>query len=150
MKTMTQNKTAVQPQSEEIMTTERDVKETSPAEMEQAAVPAKGIPASESQEHPPKADREWIMSKGLCATCNEAPDCAYARQAEAPILFCEMFDDSQPDGPPQVEEKKDEVHSSEMPATESHLKGLCVNCENRQTCAFPKPPEGIWHCEEYR
>jgi hypothetical protein len=28
--------------------------------------------------------------------------------------------------------------------------GLCRNCENRRTCAFPKPEGGIWHCEEYQ
>ncbi len=30
------------------------------------------------------------------------------------------------------------------------LKGLCANCEIRDTCTFPKAEGGIWHCEEYR
>ncbi|MBI4881404.1 MAG: hypothetical protein HY812_17345, partial [Planctomycetes bacterium] len=28
--------------------------------------------------------------------------------------------------------------------------GLCVNCEERVYCLRPKPPGGVWHCEEYR
>jgi len=28
--------------------------------------------------------------------------------------------------------------------------GLCVNCEDRETCVYPKPDGGVWHCEEYR
>jgi len=28
--------------------------------------------------------------------------------------------------------------------------GLCKSCANRETCTFPKPEGGVWHCEEYR
>jgi hypothetical protein len=27
--------------------------------------------------------------------------------------------------------------------------GLCVNCEHRTTCRYPKPEGGLWHCEDY-
>ena len=27
--------------------------------------------------------------------------------------------------------------------------GLCATCDNRNTCTFPKPPGGVWHCEEF-
>ena len=30
------------------------------------------------------------------------------------------------------------------------LKGLCVNCEERFDCGYPKSPGGVWHCAEYR
>lgn len=30
------------------------------------------------------------------------------------------------------------------------VKGLCINCENRNTCKYIKPNGGVWHCEEYR
>ena len=33
--------------------------------------------------------------------------------------------------------------------SESHHKGLCVNCDNRDTCAFPRSEAGVWFCEEY-
>jgi hypothetical protein len=29
------------------------------------------------------------------------------------------------------------------------LKGLCMNCAYRETCLYPKPEGGVWHCEEY-
>jgi hypothetical protein len=32
---------------------------------------------------------------------------------------------------------------------EVKFKGLCLNCENRKTCIFSKPEEGVWRCEEY-
>jgi hypothetical protein len=27
---------------------------------------------------------------------------------------------------------------------------LCLNCEVRESCKFPKAEGGVWHCEEYR
>jgi hypothetical protein len=27
--------------------------------------------------------------------------------------------------------------------------GLCSNCDNRETCTYPKPEGGVWRCEEY-
>ena len=29
------------------------------------------------------------------------------------------------------------------------IKGICINCDNRHTCKFIKPNDGVWHCEEY-
>ena len=29
-------------------------------------------------------------------------------------------------------------------------KGLCINCDNRNTCKLIQPNGGVWHCEEYR
>ncbi|MDI6808656.1 MAG: hypothetical protein QME66_06720 [Candidatus Eisenbacteria bacterium] len=28
--------------------------------------------------------------------------------------------------------------------------GLCMNCEERETCTFLKTHGGVWHCEEYK
>jgi hypothetical protein len=28
-------------------------------------------------------------------------------------------------------------------------KGLCANCEKRQTCTLQRPEGGVWHCDEY-
>jgi len=35
------------------------------------------------------------------------------------------------------------------PAGEPVL-GLCRNCIHRETCSFPRPESGVWHCEEYQ
>jgi hypothetical protein len=29
-------------------------------------------------------------------------------------------------------------------------RGLCVNCDVRETCTFSKPEGGVWFCEEYQ
>lgn len=29
------------------------------------------------------------------------------------------------------------------------LRGLCVNCDRRYDCTYPKPPGGVWSCDEY-
>ncbi len=28
-------------------------------------------------------------------------------------------------------------------------KGLCVNCDKRETCTIPKPEGGVWRCKDY-
>jgi len=30
------------------------------------------------------------------------------------------------------------------------VPGLCANCEERDSCRFPRPQGGVWRCEEYR
>ena len=29
------------------------------------------------------------------------------------------------------------------------LRGLCVNCDLRRECTYPKPVSGVWNCDEY-
>jgi hypothetical protein len=29
-------------------------------------------------------------------------------------------------------------------------RGLCMNCDVRDTCTFTKPEGGVWFCEEYQ
>jgi hypothetical protein len=29
------------------------------------------------------------------------------------------------------------------------LRGLCVNCDLQYGCTYPKPPRGVWNCDEY-
>ena len=85
---------------------------------------------------------------GLCITCNYAAECVTARNSSEPVIFCEMFDDYIE--PAQAEKPKLQAKSVPVEKDVNELKGLCVNCEERHTCKFPKPEGGIWHCEEYR
>jgi hypothetical protein len=78
---------------------------------------------------------------GLCVTCNKVDDCAYLQMNNAPRFYCEGFDD-------YVPMKKENYRVSPLEIAPV-VKGLCVTCEVRETCAFPKPAEGVWHCEEY-
>jgi len=85
--------------------------------------------------------------RDLCSTCNHAPTCGNRSTPEKPVFYCEEFDNYVP-----VTVKKTSVSASapaEMIDSDKY-KGLCSNCENRETCILPKPEGGIWHCEEYR
>ncbi len=81
----------------------------------------------------------------LCSTCNHAKTCGNRGTPERPILFCEQFEDSVPVSAP--------APAAGLPETEQdagEYKGLCTNCENRQSCTTSKQAGGVWHCEEYR
>jgi hypothetical protein len=101
-----------------------------------------------------KVDSEPKVKKyrGLCSTCNNAPTCIYLKNRRPPVTQCEEFDD--------YSAKQPNVSVSNSPAPtitqadqnrETRVyKGLCVNCENRETCTLTKREGGIWHCEEYQ
>ena len=94
-------------------------------------------------------------SAGLCSTCNNNNNgvaCGYRALRGYDALFCEMFDIS-PDG------RRGEVKTRFVTVKTSAVseetgpevyKGLCINCENRETCRLAKSEGGIWHCEEYK
>jgi hypothetical protein len=94
------------------------------------------------------------VNGGLCSTCNNALSC-FHRARRGPALFCELFDDHVR---PELGANRRKVSPSPIPSAVleakdddiSKYEGLCVNCENRQTCAHPKPAGGVWHCENYR
>jgi len=88
--------------------------------------------------------------RGLCITCKNAPTCTYPRDPDRAVLECEEFEGHEPlqrwatggdISPRQVSAAKQEDSVK--------YKGLCVNCENREHCTFPKPESGVWRCEEY-
>ncbi|MFO7676729.1 MAG: hypothetical protein R6X12_10485 [bacterium] len=91
-----------------------------------------------------------IELAGLCTNCNNADHCSYARNAKKPVQFCEMYDGHSEE--PARADLSEVLRSDpadlrpEMP----HSKGLCVNCANRETCAWAQREGGVWHCEEYR
>jgi hypothetical protein len=97
---------------------------------------------------------EKIEPRGLCATCRNADGCAYLQQAGAPVLQCEEFDGYQPPrrraGGPGARSARPPVGPDASEDDASHYKGLCVDCEDRRTCTFPRPEGGVWRCEEYR
>jgi len=97
---------------------------------------------------PAKREPEVRTLEGLCTTCNHARNCSYIRNSSQPVVFCEEFECFTP---PVVEETVDApAPTVEDMRTWDEYKGLCVNCDMRETCAIRKPETGIWHCEEYR
>lgn len=91
--------------------------------------------------------RKTVEYNDLCVTCNHAPECTSRKNIIRPVYFCEHFDDYIPQKPAEVkmEPKPEKVVEGNI----HEFKGLCVNCDHRDTCAFPKPEGGVWHCEEY-
>lgn len=100
------------------------------------------------QAKPVKRQLEKPIPQGLCQTCNHARGCAYVRNPSQPVLFCEEFDNFTP---PMVEvDAEAPAPTAEDMNNWDEYKGLCVNCDMRETCAIRKPETGIWHCEEYK
>jgi hypothetical protein len=95
-----------------------------------------------------------VTSRGICSACKHEGGCIYPKDKGQLVLNCGQFELCPPIVPlppsrDQVElEKLWEKSSGDKPGTE--FKGLCSNCEERHTCIYPKPAEGVWHCEEYR
>lgn len=86
---------------------------------------------------------------GICATCSYAAGCAHRiRNAHTAIWNCENYDDYYTVEIP-VSPRAQKVGVEAGTITEARVVGLCVNCIRRQTCAFPRLPGGVWHCEEY-
>ena len=98
--------------------------------------------------------QEHLEYKDLCITCNYAQTCFQRRLHRKPVWFCEQFDDYVPQKSKvtyTIDTTKTSTPSS-LHVDEKKLnglKGLCCNCENRETCTYPKPDGGIWNCENY-
>ena len=87
---------------------------------------------------------------GICSTCNHMEECTAGKNWKGPVTFCEEFDDYLPPKEAPVAAVVKVVGEERNAKNDtSKYKGLCVNCELRETCAFPKPDGGVWHCEEY-
>lgn len=91
---------------------------------------------------------------GLCLTCDHARSCIYPRELDRPVWQCEEFEAiDMPVDRTTVESFLAAASARRNSGLEENgkaeFKGLCLNCDNRKTCIFPKPDEGIWRCEEY-
>ncbi len=103
-------------------------------------------------------DRIPIMSesnmeyRSLCSSCKNAVDCTFKKDRQKPTLYCEEFEIYI--RPPMETAGKEKPSPATLVNAEQgdsgKFIGLCSNCHNRRTCAFPKPEGGVWHCEEYR
>jgi hypothetical protein len=88
--------------------------------------------------------------RGLCTTCKNAPTCTYPRDPDRAVLQCEEFEGYEPlEVGTQRRNVSPSYSASAQSEDSSKYKGLCVNCEKRGSCTFPKSEGGVWHCEEY-
>ncbi|MGA2773256.1 MAG: hypothetical protein ABSG26_20825 [Bryobacteraceae bacterium] len=90
-------------------------------------------------------------ARGVCAACKYDPSCIYEADSGRAIWQCEQFElglrPSTP-GNGRAPAISFETASPDLRQLSNHL-GLCSNCDNRETCIYPKPEGGIWRCEEY-
>ena len=91
--------------------------------------------------------------RSLCCNCRNASDCTFQKNRQKPSFYCEEFEiDIYPSAATAVGK------ATPLPIAQADAEdkdsgkfiGLCSNCDNRRTCTFPKPEDGVWHCEEYQ
>ena len=88
------------------------------------------------------------VALGLCAACKHSPGCVYEVNSGRMIRECGQFEMG--------------VRAPVDPGTRAEFRpladngnhfgkfpGLCSNCDHRDTCVYPKPEGGVWHCDEY-
>jgi len=90
-----------------------------------------------------KASDNGKKFKGLCMNCDHRETCTFTKPKDG-VLSCEEYEcttkKSKERPPPQPKPQA---------KTEKKFKGLCVNCNHRETCTFTKPKDGVLSCEEY-
>jgi hypothetical protein len=91
--------------------------------------------------------------RGLCMSCRNALTCTFLRNPTEAVLQCDEFDGFES----VIRKPKKSSHRNLMDLKSNPkerdldgYKGLCTLCEGRETCTYPKPEGGVWHCEEYR
>ena len=84
--------------------------------------------------------------RDLCSTCSHTESCGNRSTPQRPMFFCELFEVFVPP-PPAAPAAAREPAS---PKDAGEYKGLCVNCENADTCPAAQSEGGVWHCQEYR
>ncbi len=87
-------------------------------------------------------------SAGVCAACKHDPECIFETAASTIILQCEQFEMTFRG--PAVPPKPVPFRAASIAAKATNgFAGLCSNCQNRDSCIYPKPEGGVWRCEEY-
>jgi hypothetical protein len=96
------------------------------------------------------AKSQVLEVSGLCVSCNLAEGCTYQSGSKTPVHYCEEFTETGP----KVQTMFRKIPSQLAPKEEykhiAGLKGLCVNCDFRETCQHGISEGGVWHCENYR
>ena len=96
-------------------------------------------------------ERRAPAIQGLCRDCVNAEACTFPRDPSQPVRSCDEFT------PTTLARDRHAPFVMAMPVypiirerapDPEELRGLCRQCANRITCTFPKPPEGVWQCDE--
>jgi hypothetical protein len=102
----------------------------------------------EEERERAQRDMEQLVEASLCVNCRHLGDCTFLSKACSPVQNCELYECGLSEKPRLVVVKKT-CAAVEAPVNEDDLMGLCLTCENLQSCNLPKPASGVWMCEEY-
>ncbi len=102
------------------------------------------LPSSIPTRHGDSTLRQATM--GLCSNCNQQENCCICAESDAPVWECELYECSTCK---ETETSPITTAENNTQKQDVHVLGLCLNCEMRSQCALPKPPAGVWYCEEY-
>jgi len=111
-----------------------------------------GVAEGVASYYPGLVGKRISENSGLCATCDNAPTCMYAGDAEHPVMQCEEFRQhaAASGGPTAHHTLADLPEALDEEAERFLAVGLCATCPNRATCTLPRPPGGVWQCDDYR
>jgi hypothetical protein len=106
-----------------------------------------------SKEKEEFQSRKRIQANGLCVNCLHIDTCTFPGCPDGGVTDCEEY--ACETGCSQSPTKTETVtggreEKTKQPKGTQDLKGLCVNCEERDHCTLSKSPGGVWHCTEYR
>jgi len=87
--------------------------------------------------------------RGLCPVCIYGCDCVLAMNAKHPALQCAQFEGYPSVSREPVKRKNPHEARESNKRRKNSYRGLCSICDIAKTCLFPKPPGGVWQCEEY-
>ncbi len=103
------------------------------------------------EERASVAHQERTPRLGLCRDCMQAAECTFPRDPAQPVRECEEFAPAPSvvrRGAPLVTVERIFSATQEPGDGTGEPRGLCLQCRNRMTCTFPKPPGGVWQCDE--
>ena len=91
-------------------------------------------------------------SLGLCIACMNVAQCELSATARRPVIQCAQFEPYPPrPSNPVARKVPNPIPPRETYGAETRTyRGLCVNCEKRHSCTFPRASGGVWRCEEYQ
>jgi hypothetical protein len=92
--------------------------------------------------------------QGLCSCCEFSLTCCYDRDPKHPVLQCEEFGGIILSPVNARDSKNNPLSNIRNPNLTPKIsfqqhKGLCLTCEVRNSCTYPKLEGGVWHCEEF-
>ncbi len=85
--------------------------------------------------------------QGICASCRHMATCIYMKELPRPVLSCDLFEGH---AVQKSEAVPRNAGNGRLPRSNPRkFTGLCASCQKIETCIYPKPEGGVWHCEEY-